>query len=566
MKPKRNSRRENRKLVYRLIMRLRCGHTALVIAILALCVAAASPPLHAQDATPVQPWTVTTLETRKAADGTPVTIAVAVRVPGQQPAKHVVLYPSPNGKPFLKVNNGTMALDLIGPWVRASEALNQRGVVVVFADVPSDALGQEIGRRAPADVRRDLQAVVDYLRKSFAGVPLHLGLFGSTAMPVLDNASRIRGVTRIAIASGAFLNARERNWRGLDTPVMLIHAPSATCAATPFFEAQWVARKNGFTLVEAGYERSSSQFECGRGSQHLLTNLEAEFADTVLRWFDGAPVPGHIGHVNAPVAWREQVVTYPAPGMFGVNQLEMTLLFPEGPGPFPVAIFNHGDVDMDHAVIRNRQRTREIIVAREFLQHGIAVALPARRGVGMSEGNYPTGFARQDGDPTYKARVHAQDILPALDYLKTRAEIDTRRVILTGHSAGGYSVSYIASIQPPGVIGVINFSGGRTDAGQAESAGALNRMMVSGFAELGKATRMPSLWVFAENDSRYSAATIRASHAAYIAAGGVARLSLSPPIAGDGHFIYHRPDLWRGALKDFLAETGVLKSPDGASP
>lgn len=534
--------------------------------LLTSCCAAVPLPLHAQEAAQPQPWSVATIDTRTAADGNPARTTIAVRVPAQHSVRHMVLYPSPNGKPFLQVTSGNIALDLMGPWVRASDALNARGIAVAFADVPSDARGQEIGQRAPAEVRRDLQAVVTHLQKSFPATPVHLGLFGSTAVPVLSNATRIDGVTRIAVVSGAFLNARTRDWRGLKTPVMLIHAPSATCGATPFVEAQWVARRNEFTLVQAGYEKPADRIDCGRGSQHVLTRLETEFADTVLQWFEGAQVPDRIGHPNAPIAWREQVVRYPAPGIIGVNQLEMTLLFPDGPGPFPVAVFNHGDVDMDHAVIRNKQRIREIIVAREFLLHGIAVAMPARRGVGMSEGNYPAGFARHDGDPTYKARVHAQDILPALAYLKTRPDIDAQRIILSGHSAGGYSVSYIASTNPPGVIGAVNFSGGRTDAAQAEAASVLNRMMVNGFAMLGKTARVPSLWVFAENDSRYTAATIRASHAAYVKAGGVARLSLSPPIAGDGHFIYYRPDLWRDALKDFLREIGVLNPESTAGP
>ncbi len=522
------------------------------------CLLAGQLSARAQNAAPAQPWNLQNIVTRSPAESAAVTTTLALRMPAHAPVRHVVLYLSPNGRAFLKTSSGSTALDLIGPWVRAAQALNERGIAVVFADVPTDAQGKAIGQRAPADVRRDLQAVVAHLQKSFAGVPIHLGLFGSATVPALDAAARVDGVGRIAVASGAFLNARASDWRGLKTPVMLIHAPSATCGATPFHEAQFVARKSGFTLVQAGYEKAAARFDCDRGSQHVLSGLETEFADTVLRWFDGTEVPANIGHPNPPTAWREQVVTYPAPGLIGVNQLELTLLFPDGRGPFAVAVFNHGDVDMDHAVIRHKQRMREIIVAREFLQLGIAVATPARRGVGLSEGNYPAGFARHDGDPTYKARVHAQDILPVLDYLKTRSEIDPQRIILSGHSAGGFSVSYIASTHPPGVIGAINFSGGRTDAGPSEGAGALNRMMVSGFTALGKTSRIPSLWVFAENDSRYSAETIRASHAAFLKAGGTARLSLSPPIAGDGHFIYHRPELWRDALKDFLAELRVL--------
>jgi dienelactone hydrolase len=489
-------------------------------------------------------------------------MAVALRVPANQPIKHVVLYPSPGPIPVLKIASGSAALNLVAPWVRVSALLNERGIAVAYADVPSDAQGWWLGMRAPADVRRDLQAGVAYLRKRFAGIPVHLGAFSVAAAPTLYMASRIDGVTRIAIVSGGFLDSRTSDWSGLRTPVVLIHAPSALCGAAPFLEAQLIARKNRFTLVVAGYDKREAKPDCVGGSQHVLTKLETEFADTVARWFEGAELPEGIGYPNPQTAWREQVVTFPAPGFIGINQLEMTLLLPDGTGPFPVMVYNHGDIHLDHSYMRHKTRMRELTVAWEFLRHGIAVAVPARRGVALSEGVYPGGFARYDGDPTYKARIHAQDIMPALDYLRTRPEIDAQRIILAGQSAGGYSIMYIASTNPAGVIGAVDFSGGRTDATSIEAAGFINRMMVGGFAELGKTARIPTLWVFAENDSKYTANTIRAAHEAFVKAGGKARLSLSPPIAGDGHFVYHKPELWREALKEFLGEIGVLKESE----
>ena len=199
-----------------------------------------------------------------------------------------------------------------------------------------------------------------------------------------------------------------------------------------------------------------------------------------------------------------------------------------------------------------------MVVAREFLQLGVAVLMPARRGVGMSEGTYPTGFSAGDADATYKARVHAEDILPALAWLKTRKDLDAGRVILSGQSAGGYTTMYLASQNPAGLIGAIDFSGGRTNMTGASGPTNLNQMMVSGFAEFGKTTRPPTLWVFAENDSRYTSTTIRASYEAFQAAGGKGRLLLSPPIEGDGHFIYAKPSFWRATLKEYLDEIGAV--------
>ena len=178
----------------------------------------------------------------------------------------------------------------------------------------------------------------------------------------------------------------------------------------------------------------------------------------------------------------------------------------------------------------------------------------------MSQGSYPSGFSGGDADATYKARVHAEDILPALAWLKTRNELDAGRVILSGQSAGGYTTMYIAGQNPAGVIGAIDFSGGRTNRTGIRGPTDLNQMMVDGFAEFGKTTQVPTLWVFAENDSRYTATTIRASYDAFQKAGGKGRLLLSPPIDVDGHFVHHKPDVWRVGVKEYLSDIGVAAS------
>lgn len=83
----------------------------------------------------------------------------------------------------------------------------------------------------------------------------------------------------------------------------------------------------------------------------------------------------------------------------------------------------------------------------------------------------------------------------------------------------------------------MNFSGERIDTADGKVASGLNEGMVSAFGYLGKTSCIPSLWIFAENDSRYSAETIRASRKAFTETGGVAELKLLPAIKGkDGHF------------------------------
>lgn len=499
-------------------------------------------------------WSVETLEPRRGADGAMVRMGVAVLSPvSAETTKHVLLYPQPGSESRLKKSTGPTELNLAGPWTRSAAQLAERGIAMVYLDPPSDAAGRILGRRAPGELRDELRAAMALARQRFPSAQLHLAGFGTTAT-LLEAAAGLDGVSRVVMVSGSYADARTLDLRAVSRPVMFVQAPTAQCDAAPYPEAEQLARRHRFVLVQAGYAARDAREDCGRDSQHALTGLHAEFTELVAGWLDGREAPAGIGAALPGVAWREQVITYPAPATLGTHQLEMTLMLPDGPGPFPVVVFNHGDIEIDHPSQRYRRRIREMAVSREFLRLGFAVALPARRGVGLSEGLYPRGFSSVDGDPGYKARVHAPDIVAALKYLKTRPEIDAARIVLAGHSAGGYSAMYLAGTQPEGVIGVIDFSGGRTDSTSSSGPGYLNRMMVDGFAEFGRQIRVPTLWVFAENDSRYSANTIRASHEAFVAAGGTARLSLSPPVSGDGHQVYHQPELWRGAVRDYLAE------------
>jgi dienelactone hydrolase len=513
-----------------------------------------------------QSWTVQTLTPRVLPGGGSAKLAIATPAPesalaGRPSIRHVLVYPQPLGVAQLKVASGTTTLNAGGVWMRALPQLQAQGISLVYVDAPSDAERRNIEARPSRELRQDLAAVAKEAKQLFPDAQIHLAGFGLVA-PLLDIAGDLDGFKKIVLSGSAVGNHRATNWSSVHAPVLMLHAPGAQCDSAPFLEARAVSERNRFTLVQVGYERQDQTPGCGRTNQHLLSGKEEAVAKAVADWLDGKELPQVIGYADAQIAWREEIINYQAPAAFGSNQLEATLLLPEarsfGAGPYPVMVWNHGDIQRDSAAMRYKSRIRDMVIAREFLQLGVAVLMPARRGVGMSEGTYPTGFSAGDADATYKARVHAEDILPALAWLKTRKELDAGRVILSGQSAGGYTTMYIASQNPAGLIGAIDFSGGRTNMTGASNPTDLNQMMVNGFAEFGKTTRPSTLWVFAENDSRYTPNTIRASYDAFQKAGGKGRLLLSPSIEGDGHFIHHKPDYWRLGLQEYLSEIGAV--------
>jgi len=530
-----------------------------------LLASCAALPLHAQNlpaADGANHWQIDTIPLRTAPAGEAVTLGLAVRLPPPSVAlKHIVLTFSTSSAPTIEGSSDKPLLTASTPWLRASSSLNARGVGIAFADVPGDANGRPLAQRG-WQIGDDLRASLAYLARKYPGVDVSVGTFLGNTAPLLDALKKNASVAKAIIVSGQFLDARTSDWRDLKTAVMAIHAPSAQCDLSPFYEAELISKANNFTLVKAGYRQQEKLVSCDTGSQSRLSGLEEEFAGVTANWLDDQPAPAVIGYATPQTAWREQVLHY----MAGSKQLEMTLLLPEGPGPFPVMVYNHGDIEIGTAWLKYKRRYREMIVAREFLRYGVAVAIPARPGVGMSEGIYLIPKSNGDADASYKGRLHAENIMPAFDLLKTIPGLDANRIIVTGQSAGGYSTMYIASQNPPGVIGAVNYSGGRTDIGGGSGPGYLNRTMVNAFEEAGKTTRMPVLMIFAEGDSRYSPNTIRHSYQAFIDAGGKGTLSLSPPINTDGHYVYHQPAYWRDALRAYLQQIGIVPAQAGTSP
>lgn len=111
-----------------------------------------------------------------------------------------------------------------------------------------------------------------------------------------------------------------------------------------------------------------------------------------------------------------------------------TLALPRGAGPFPAAVLigGSGPHDRDETIAGHKP----FLVLADFLtRQGIAVLRYDKRGVGKSTG--------VDGDATTEDL--AGDAEAAIAYLRSRKEIDSRRVGLIGHSEGGMIAPMIAA-------------------------------------------------------------------------------------------------------------------------
>ena len=149
-----------------------------------------------------------------------------------------------------------------------------------------------------------------------------------------------------------------------------------------------------------------------------------------------APPPAS-GAEPAPTltTYVSEDVTYPNPTS-GLT-LAGTLTLPDAPGPHPavVLISGSGAQDRDSAIFGHRPFA---VIAEHLSRRGIAVLRVDDRGVGGSE--------RGPDDVT--SMDFATDVEAGVLYLRSRPEVDPKRVGLVGHSEGGMIAPMVAAKDP----------------------------------------------------------------------------------------------------------------------
>ena len=137
--------------------------------------------------------------------------------------------------------------------------------------------------------------------------------------------------------------------------------------------------------------------------------------------------------------------------------------------------------------------------------------------------------------------------------------VDGSRVIVVGHSAGGFGSLALASLNPPGVVAVINFAGGRGSIG-TERVCAPERVRAA-FYEFGLSSKIPSLWLYSKNDGYFGPSLARTWYEEYIRAGGRAQFVELPSDGVDGHQVFAEAgsmSLWTDAVARFLSQLGLF--------
>jgi dienelactone hydrolase len=195
------------------------------------------------------------------------------------------------------------------------------------------------------------------------------------------------------------------------------------------------------------------------------------------------------------------------------------------------------------------------IFCMTLAENGSAVLFLVRRGYGASQGN-DSEFL---DTPFQSALAAAADIEAGVDFLKTISGVEKDKLVVMGHSQGGWAAIGASCLDMEGVICSINFCGGTNyrNMGLGFITDKVQQDWIRGASELGSKSRIPMIWIYSENDRNHPAARVKESFDAFRTSGGRGLLHILPPYKDNGHNIIQEPSLF---LNTLLEDIASLKS------
>jgi dienelactone hydrolase len=256
-----------------------------------------------------------------------------------------------------------------------------------------------------------------------------------------------------------------------------------------------------------------------------------------------------------PDTVKTEHVTFPATIDGRVFNLEATIYRPADEGIHPAAIMNHGRNGKNPAVNQDESQGY-VALNTELAVNGYVSMMLVRRGYGNSQG--PDSELKETAvDSGLEA---AKDIQGGVEYLRRQPYVVKDKIMIIGHSQGGWAALAAASVAMDGVLGTVNVGGGANYAsmGNGMITPEVQEHWIWACGALGASAVVPTLWIYSENDRNHPPVYVRRMFAAYQSAGGKATLAIMPPYDDDGHRIAGEPTLFWEDMAAFFTTVGFV--------
>jgi len=233
------------------------------------------------------------------------------------------------------------------------------------------------------------------------------------------------------------------------------------------------------------------------------------------------------------------------------NGLDALLVYAELPGKHPLAVITHGS-SRDPKLHAEVSAWQELPHALWFARRGWVALVVVRRGYGTSGGEDDGRHSGHCPQTDYEsgAEYAAEDLRVAIDYARKLPEVDGTRVIAMGVSTGGFATVALTARPPRGLVAAINFAGGRGSVADHDVCNSEN--LVHAYRDFGKRSRVPMLWIYAQNDKFFWPELAEKFDAAFRSQGGQDQFILAPAIGDDGHTLFRHLEAWAPTVEDFL--------------
>lgn len=160
-----------------------------------------------------------------------------------------------------------------------------------------------------------------------------------------------------------------------------------------------------------------------------------------------------------------------------------------------VILMSHGSTGGKADAIK--ASTKFLNISREAMAHGYIFVPYMRKGRGNSEGVFTEETGRCDKGNLTKEKKEAEDQLTQV-IEQTRSRYGVSKVILMGHSRGGYLSATYAAKYPDSVIAVVNLAGAWSAICETKNGG-LGRLELEESARNFK----PQFWAYFDQDTYF---------------------------------------------------------------
>ena len=244
---------------------------------------------------------------------------------------------------------------------------------------------------------------------------------------------------------------------------------------------------------------------------------------------------------QTPRPYVTEPVTFPSTGGLKIGAL---LGRPEGKGPFPAYISNHGSMTLQDAGKGLWTSLTPGSLSDTLARKGYVVLLVARRGYRGSEGTsttYSTNLtSRMEGKSAAEvmrgAGLEADDVVAALEYLLALPYVDKERVAVGGVSLGGL-VSVMAVAREPRFKALISMAGGYRQSGRGGADEAWPLVETVWKRSAARIT-VPTLILWSKNDMRVTVEVGEALEKDLKDAGRPVQMKVYPSFDTDGHTLF----------------------------